>query len=74
MDRKSSDIIINKFQEAARKRYGSDAYALGFYQSVILNLLEGAKPDVCMTYLSHFEKTAKTFEQESLVTTIKNSC
>ena len=73
MDRKSADIIVNKFRNTARKRYGSDAYALGFYQSVVLNLLESAKPDVCMAYLAHFEKAARELEQESLISTIDNS-
>jgi hypothetical protein len=73
MDRASAEAVMNKFCAAARKRYNSDAYALGFCQSVLLNLLEELKPNVCMQQLMYFEKQTVELEKETVVDALKKS-
>lgn len=73
MDRNSARVILDKFSEAARKRYpeSSYAYLTGYYQSAIVGLLEQLKPNQCMSELMSFEREAKRLEREAVEAALK---
>jgi hypothetical protein len=74
MDRDSARAILDKFSEAARKRYPDSngyAYLSGYYQSAIVELLEQLKPNQCMSELMTFEREAKRLERETVEAALK---
>jgi hypothetical protein len=73
MDHKSARAILDKFAEAARKRYPDSGYAYlsGYYQSAIVGLLEQLKPNQCMSELMTFEREIKRLEREAVEAALK---
>jgi hypothetical protein len=72
MDYRAARSILINFSAASRQKDGNYAFVAGYYESVILDLLEKVSPAECMRLLSQIEKSTKAVAQEHMIETLKD--
>lgn len=58
MDYRAARSILINFSAARKQEDGNYAFAVGYYESVILELLEKVSPAECMRLLSQIENAS----------------
>jgi hypothetical protein len=72
MDYRAARSILINFSEASKQKDGNYAFVAGYYESVILELLDQVSPAECMRLLSQIEQSTKAVAQEHMIETLKD--
>ena len=73
MDRNIATRIVSDFSKASLDATGNYAYASGYLETVLVNLLEDVAPHTCMTVLAQLDRESKQLEQFRLTKILKEA-